>query len=158
MLKAKRGQKGPRSASRIPGPQRGRVIARRIAGQSERTIAVEEGLNRKTVGRILSQPDIENALKVATSGLHRLLNKAVNSVGANLDAHNERTTIALLTGLRVFQSKSQTQIEYTNPDQKELERRGLANRTLEELRYFTEHGYFPEEEEQFQGQRIGKPN
>ena len=41
-----------------PVPVRGRVLARHIAGASNRQIAAEEGIDRETVGRILSQHEV----------------------------------------------------------------------------------------------------
>jgi hypothetical protein len=43
---------------RTPEPVQGRVIARYVQGQSNRAIAAEECLDRSTVARILSQPEV----------------------------------------------------------------------------------------------------
>jgi hypothetical protein len=45
-----------------PDPVRGRIIARHIAGQSNREIAIDEKVDRETVRRILIQPKAKLAI------------------------------------------------------------------------------------------------
>jgi hypothetical protein len=89
-----------------PEPVRGRVIARHINGQSNRQIASEEGIDRETVGRILSQPEITQLMEQYRSRLLMMVPQAMIAFGQLLDSDDERIKAAavmkLLEGLQVF--------------------------------------------------------
>jgi hypothetical protein len=89
-----------------PEPVRGRVIARHMTGQSNRQIASEEGIDRDTVGRILSNPEIAQLMAQYRSRLLLLVPKAISTYEQALDSEDERVRAGaatkLLEGLQVF--------------------------------------------------------
>ena len=125
-------------------------------GKSQRQIAREVRCNRRTVARILSAPEVKAMLNQTDSVLHSLLPLAVETYEKHLKEHNPQIATNLLVGLQVFKPKSYHHVTRSSPLDDELERRGLAGRSVEDLRYFCEHGYMPEEEEKFGGRRLGE--
>jgi hypothetical protein len=110
------------------------------------------------VARVLSSPEIRQLLSQTESDLHRELPEAVETYREHLRGASQRNLQAatnLLTGLQVFKPKSQQHVTHNNPVEDELERRGLSGRTPEELQYFCDHGYFPEEADKFEGKPLG---
>ncbi len=104
---AKCGQTQPKQCgSYTPAPVRGRVIVRHVAGQSNREIAGKEGIDRGTVGRILSQPEITQMMEQYRSRLLMMVPKAISAYEQVLDSDDERVKVAaatkLLEGLQVF--------------------------------------------------------
>ena len=151
-------QKGPKRGSRLPLAKRDAIIAGAVQGKTQRQIARETGTNRKTVARILNVPELRGILQQAESDLHEQLAAAVATYKYHLGPRQRNLQAAtnLLTGLQVFKPKSQHHVTRSSPLDDELERRGLAGRSIEDLRYFCEHGYMPEEEEKFGGQKLGE--
>jgi len=152
-------QKQPKRGSRgsyLPPAKKGAILAGAAQGKSQRQIAREIGCDRTTVARILSAPAVRAMLSQTDSELHSLLPLAVESYEKELKAHNAQVATNLFVGLQVFKPKSQHDVARKTPLDDELERRGLAGRSLEDLRYFCEHGYMPEEEEKFGGRRLGE--
>ena len=161
MLKAptsQRGQEGPKRRSRLPLAKRDAIVAGAVQGKTQRQIARETRTNRKTVARILNVPELRGILQQAESDLHEQLAAAVATYKYHLGPRQRNLQAAtnLLTGLQVFKPKSQHHVTRSSPLDDELERRGLAGRSIEDLRYFCEHGYMPEEEEKFGGQKLGE--
>ena len=89
-----------------PVPVRGRVLARHIAGASNRQIAAEEGIDRETVGRILSQHEVVQMFAQYQHRLLAIVPKAIAAFEAALESSGERLRLAaatkLLEGLQVF--------------------------------------------------------
>jgi hypothetical protein len=85
---------------------RARVITRHIGGESNRRIAAEESINRETVGRILSQPEVVQMIGQYRSRLLEMVPKAISVYDHILDSDDERVKAAaatkLLEGLQVF--------------------------------------------------------
>jgi hypothetical protein len=89
-----------------PEPVRGRVIARHVTGQSNRQIAVAEGIDRETVGRILSQREVAELTAQYRSRLLAMVPKAIAVYDAALSSDDERlrveTATKLLEGFQVL--------------------------------------------------------
>ena len=141
---------------KLPAAKRGAIIVSAIQGKSHTQIAKEQDCNRKTVARLLSAPEIQVVLNQTESQLHQLLPLAVETYKAHLEEHNSQVATNLFVGLQVFKPKSQHHVTHSTPLEDELARRGLAGRSIEELRYFCLHGYFQEEEEKFGGVKLGE--
>jgi hypothetical protein len=118
-------------------------VARSIAGQSKRKIAVEEHLDRGTVSRILSQPEIAAIRQETISGVYHMKDKALEALEDLIRQRHAATVIAYFQGLGIFTPHSKHTV--ATPAQEELQRRGLADKTDEEIEYFLAHGYFPHE-------------
>ena len=149
-------QMAPKRGSYLSAVKRGAILARAAEGKSQRQIAREVSCNRRTVARILSAPEVKAMLNQTDSELHSLLPLAVETYERLLKEHNPQIATNLLVGLQVFKPKSQHHVTHSTPLEDELARRGLAGRSVEDLRYFCEHGYMPEEEEKFCGRRLGE--
>jgi transposase len=87
---AKRSQTRPKREPYTPEPKRARVVALHVAGNSNRQIAVAENLDRGTVGRILSQPEIAHQMEQYRSTLLMMVPKAVRALEAVLESDDER--------------------------------------------------------------------
>lgn len=118
--------------SYIPKPVRGRVIARHVTGESNRKIATEEGIDRATVGRILSQKEVVQMIARSQQALFELLPKAVNVYQKTLSSRDERVRLAAATriveGLGVLSRRGPGQtIELatlaSSPEQQAYDRR-----------------------------------
>ena len=77
-----------------PAPVRARVVTRHIGGESNRRIAAEESINRETVGRILSQPEVVQMIVQYRSRLLAMVPKAISVYGQVLDSDDERVRAA----------------------------------------------------------------
>lgn len=71
-----------------PEPVRGRVITRHISGESNRQIAIVEGIDRETVGRILSQREVVQKIAEYQSRILNLVPKAIAACEEVLDSDN----------------------------------------------------------------------
>src|SRR5688572_11151736 len=146
MGKPKCTTKRHKRALRTPEAKRARIVARSIAGENKTDIAKAERVNRHTVAHILNQSEIQAIIRETSSRIYALMPKAVAAPERLLDKDNAQTVVAVLTGMQVFVPKSK--VTQSTPAQAELEKRGLAGRSDEDIEYFLEHGYFPEEEVQ----------
>lgn len=104
---AKRRQKGPTGrGSYAPEPVQGRVITRHVFGQSNRSIAREEGIDRKTVSRILTQLEVVEKISEYQQRLLGLAPEAIEVLREALSSDDERVRVAvatkLLEGLQVM--------------------------------------------------------
>jgi hypothetical protein len=111
-----------------PEPVRGRVINRHISGQSSRQIASEEGIDRETVGRILSQREVVQLIAQYQARVLSLVPKAIAAYEEILDSDNLHLKAAiatkLLEGLQVLHKGGIEQtIEIANRASPELERK-----------------------------------
>jgi hypothetical protein len=92
---AKRRQRSP--ALYTTEPVRGRVIARHIDGESNRRIANEEKIDRETVSRILSQPEVADLTARYRSQLLGKVPKALGVYDEALDGDDPRRSFAAAT-------------------------------------------------------------
>jgi hypothetical protein len=80
-----------------PRPKQTQVIARHLAGESNRRIAREEGIDRETVSRILSQKELVTMLAEQQSRLLRMGSKAMDVYEEALDSENLGIAVATAT-------------------------------------------------------------
>ena len=80
-----------------PKPKQTRVIARHLNGESNRRIAREEGIDRETVSRILSQKELVAMLAEQQSRLLRMGSKAMDVYEEALDSENLGIAVATAT-------------------------------------------------------------
>ena len=149
-------QMAPKRGSYLSAVKRGAILARAAEGKSQRQIAREVPCNRRTVARILSAPEVKAMLNQTDSELHSLLPLAVKVYEKQLKDNNPQVATNLFVGLQVFKPKSQHHVTHSTPLEDELARRGLAGRSVDDLRYFCEFGYFPEESAKFGGVKLGE--
>jgi DNA-binding MarR family transcriptional regulator len=84
---------------RTPEPVQKRVLTRHIGGESNRAIAREEGIDRSTVGRILSQPEVAELITESKARLLSLVPKAVAAYEEVLNSDNLPLKAATATKL-----------------------------------------------------------
>ena len=96
---AKCPQKGPKRGLYTSKPVQARVIADHLAGFSNRRIAGEEGMDPKTVGRILSQQDVVEMIAQYRQQLLGLVPKAIYVYDEALLSNDERIRVAVATKL-----------------------------------------------------------
>jgi hypothetical protein len=77
-----------------PEPVRERVVARHIQGESKRQIAREEGIDRGTVGRILSQTEVAERLAGFDADFLNMAPEAIRAIRAALTSEDERIRTA----------------------------------------------------------------
>ena len=80
-----------------PKPKQTQVIARHLNGESNRRIAREEGIDRETVSRILSQKELVTMLAEQQSRLLRMGSKAMDVYEEALDSDNLGMAVATAT-------------------------------------------------------------
>ena len=78
------------------------VLARSAAGASNSQIAREMGIDRETVSRILSEPEIAAVIQQAKNDVIRMVPKAVGVVDDALDEKNAKVAMSVLTGVGVL--------------------------------------------------------
>jgi hypothetical protein len=93
---AKSRQNRPKEAKLYtPEPVQARVIARHVNGESNRQIASKEGIDRETVGKILSQREAVEMIARQRSRLQRMGDKALDVVEQALAGDDPRLTVAV---------------------------------------------------------------
>jgi hypothetical protein len=88
-----------------PEPLQGRVIARRFAGESLRQIATEEGIDRDTVGRILSQTEVVEMMARYQSNLLAMVPMALGVYAEALNSDDLRLALVPATKILDFLHK-----------------------------------------------------
>jgi len=123
---------------------RSRIIARHIGGQSNREIAKEEGIDRDTVSRVLSQGEVVELMKSYRSRLLEMLPKAITVYKQLLSSKDERVRAAaatkLLEGLQVF-PKGGVWPEQTVPEQDHDNRKRLLLGQIVEMMIYKGQRY-----------------
>ena len=103
---AKPTQNQPKRDLYTPQPVQTRVIARHMNGESNRKIAAEEGIDRATVGRILSQEELTRVIAEQQLALVHLGWSAIAVYQAALDSDDLEiavpTATKLLEGTRLL--------------------------------------------------------
>jgi|GEM_PF-2368091 len=79
-----------------------RVIARKMAGQSNRQIARQLGLHHGTVGKILSQAEVQMMLNEYRQCAIELVPKAIKVCSYRLDRKDGKIAVEVLKGTQVF--------------------------------------------------------
>src|SRR5664280_3089158 len=100
-IATKNRQSKPIRGSYIPAPVRKRVVGLHVAGESNRCIAITEGIDRGTVSRILSQKEVVQRIARYQTRVFDILPKALSVVEAALSSPNER--IRLQVAVRVLE-------------------------------------------------------
>lgn len=122
------------------GSQQGRVLAKRLLGQSKRKIAQSEGIDRETVGRILSQEDMKAAILDARKKFVGLLPKALIVYELALDAQKGQHAMAaarhILEGSQTAVPKTESLIEMSGAE---------GDRSTEDQFFRALHNHWPEE-------------
>jgi hypothetical protein len=97
---AKHRQRGPKERGPYTGkPVQARVIADHLAGYSNRRIAREEGIDRKTVDRILTQNEVVERMARYQQELLSLVPKAIGVYDEALSSDDERVRVTVATKL-----------------------------------------------------------
>ncbi len=96
---AKCPQKGPKRGLYTAKPVQARVIADYLAGHSNRSIARERGMDRKTVGRIVTQREVVERIAQYRQQLLSLVPKAIDVYDEALLSNDERLRVAVATKL-----------------------------------------------------------
>jgi hypothetical protein len=93
-------QRGPKERGPYtPKPVQGRIITRHLTGQSNRRIAREEGIDRKTVDRILTQREVVEMIAQYRQRLLSLIPKAIDFYEDALSSDDERIGFAVAAKL-----------------------------------------------------------
>jgi hypothetical protein len=107
-----------------PSPVRDRVIARHISGESNRRIASEEGIDRETVGRILSQKEVALMKGQSQALLFSLVPEAIKALGEVFRSDDLRLKAAigmkLLECLQVFPNRGEHLTPQPDPEERRL--------------------------------------
>jgi hypothetical protein len=123
---AKHRQKPPsKRALYKPQPTRARVVALHVAGQSNRQIASAEGIDRDTVCRILSQPEVTQLIAQYQARLLNMVPKAIGVYEEALNSDNlplaTATATKLLEGTHVL-NKGAIEQALPEPNHHQLKR------------------------------------
>ena len=93
---AKKGQSRPKQrTSYTPKPVEMRVLERHISGESNRCIAINEGINRTTVARILSRGEVVQQIAQCQSRLFDLVPAAIREVESALSSPDRRIRLRM---------------------------------------------------------------
>jgi hypothetical protein len=97
-----------------PKPIRQRVVARHIQGESQRQIAREEGIDRGTVGRILSQTEVVERLAAFDADFLDMAPEAIRAIRGALTSEDERIrTAAAFKYVELMQKRGMEQMMQT---------------------------------------------
>ena len=82
------------------------VLSLAAAGKSNRRIAQELGIHRRTVSRVLTEPEIAAVIQRGKNDVVRMVPKAVGVVDDALDKDNTGIATSVLTGVGVLKSEA----------------------------------------------------
>ena len=85
----------------------------------------EEHIDRKTLARILSSPEVQSICKETASQIYLLMPKAVDTIEAAPDQKDWRAAFAVLNGMQIFKPRHLAKAVHTDDD------RGLAGRSAQ---------------------------
>jgi hypothetical protein len=135
-----RGRKGARKKGQLSTPQwrQNQVLALHLAGKAYRQISKELHMNTDTITRILSQPEVrelkeqyrQRVLDQVPIVLERIKGKLRSS------KVDWRLLVDLLRGTQILVNKVEEEV--TQHD-------GFENRSTADLKFYVEHGCWPEE-------------
>ncbi len=130
-------QKPPSRGLYTPKPVQDRVVAKAIEGKSNRQVAREEGMDNHTVGKILSQREVQERLAGYRQELLGKVPKALKVYDYHLVRNDQRVATAVLEGTQALVKRSESKLEVQDEE--------LANRSKEDLVFYAENGYWPEQ-------------
>ena len=81
------------------------MLARHMSGESNRHIASEEGIDRETVGRILSQREVVQMIAQYQSRLLSIVPKAIRVYEEALECDDLRVALAAATTSGITQNR-----------------------------------------------------
>ena len=90
-----------------------------------------------TVGRILSQREVQERLAGYRQELLGRVPKALKVYEYHLVRNNERVATAVLEGTQALVKRSESKLEVQDDE--------FANRSKEDLVFYAENGYWPEQ-------------
>ena len=137
-----------------PASEQAVVLAKSLAGMSQREIAETENLHRRTVKRILSQEEFKQALGESRSRFFGLIPKALAIYERELDSRKrtkEQISIArhVLDGTRVTIPRSE-QVHHPSFEEE------ADKRTTAELQFAAKQGRWPTDEEMIHYAETGR--
>jgi hypothetical protein len=132
-----------RRRSYTPDPVRSRIIAKHVGGHSNREIAKEEGIDRDTVSRVLSQDDAVKMMQRYRFQILAMVPQAITVYEHLLHSKDEKVRAAaaakILEGLQVF-PKDGVYPEQTVPTQDNDHRKHLIlGQIMEMMLYKQQH-------------------
>lgn len=143
--KTAKSRQTPRKKRRsyTPDPVRSRIIAKHVGGHSNREIAKEEGVDRDTVSRVLSQDDAVEMMKGYRLQVLAMVPQAINVYEHLLNSKDEKVRAAaatkILEGLQIF-LKGSACPEPTTPAQDNDQRKHLIlGQIMEMMLYKQQH-------------------
>ena len=107
-------------------------MAKAIEGKSNRQIAREEKMDRHTVGRILSQREVQEQLAAYRQELLSKVPKALEVYDFHLKKNNDRVATAILEGTQALVKRHESKLEIQDDE--------FTNRTEEELIFYAKNG------------------
>lgn len=129
-------QRGPYKSAATQG----RVLAKRLLGQSKRKIAESEGIHRETVARILSMEDMKNAILDARKKFVGLLPLAIEVYCTALEKREGKAAMDaarhVIDGSQTAVPKTESLIEMTGAED---------GRSTEDQFFHALHSHWPEE-------------
>jgi len=129
-------------------------------GKSQRQIAQERNIHRRTVVRILTQEELLDRVHRTKARLFNSLEKAAENVSSKIEAGDYTASHDALSGLGIYATRTKQEISLEGPsmfdgreyDEKDFYAKFAQTRpknpfpTPEERQYFKVHGHWPQEE------------
>lgn len=113
-----------------------------MSGESQREIARQEGIDKGTVARILSQTEIKAAIEATRTMLIDALPQTAVALIKAAKEGSVPAQLGHLNGLQVLVSRQK--ITHDGSVDELLERADVKGRSTQEIAYFIEHGHYPE--------------
>jgi len=132
---SKRGQKKGRPYT--PQAKQVRIMARHLAGQSDREIAKDEGVHRGTVSRIRNSTENAMLLQDFRNKVMDIVPKALKALAYHVGKKNLQATIETLYGARVLIQRHEVE-KVEEP---------VRTYDLTRAEFFVQHGRWPSEKE-----------
>ena len=116
-----------------------RIVARKLAGQSDREVGKAESCHRRTVARVMSQAEVQARMLGYRQKLMELVPQAIEVYQGEVEDGNWLVAKSVLEGTQALIKKQGVIIEEVEPFG--------AGRTEKELRYFARNGFWPDDPE-----------